>query len=92
MTLRFIVSVQDYHVCACFAKTVRQRAFRNLAAARRYEAKFYKKARRKAPQGWGKIDHWGSTAHNFVNGGNGSTIHEFAGWNPTRTITITCRS
>lgn len=92
MSPKFIVTVQDYHVCGYFAMTVRQRRFRNLAAARRYETKFYKKARRRAPHGWGRIERWGSTVHNFINGGNFSQVHEHPGWNPTRTITITCRS
>ena len=92
MSMRYIVTVQDYHTSdGYFAKTVRQRHFRKLAAARRYETKFYRKARRKAPQGWGKIERWGSSAHNFVNGANGSQVHGFHGWDPIRTITITCK-
>lgn len=91
MSIRYIVAVCDYNLPdGTFMKTVRRRQFRNLAAARRYEAKFYRKALRKpGPENkqctgrrHGKIERWGS----IVNIGP-----VWAGWNPARTITITCK-
>lgn len=85
MKLRYIVTVCDYGVQGLFMKTVRQRRFRNLAAARRYETKFYNKAMRK-PHSRGEICQWGSVTHN---GNREAVVHKGREWNPSRTITIT---
>lgn len=92
MSIRYTVSVVDFNVQGRYAMAVRVRKFRNLAIARRYEAKFYKKARRR-PNTIGKIENWGSTVHNFMNGANYAevrTADKF--YDPMRTITITCRA
>lgn len=101
MTIRYIVTVCDYNLPnGEFMKTVRCRQFRNLASARRYETKFYKKAMRK-PGRQGQIHRWGSTVETFVNGANFSKIldwsckrEDFFPQKPpsvARTITITCK-
>lgn len=80
----------NYDVHGYFSKAVRVRRFRNLAIARRYEAKFYRKALRK-PNRIGRIQNWGSDVHHFVNGGNFAKVRtDDALYNPVRTITITC--
>ena len=90
MSIRYIVSVVDFNVQGRYAMAVRVRKFRNLAVARRYEAKFYKKARRK-PNTIGKIENWGSNVKNFVNGGNYAIVRQAENADYVRTITITCR-
>lgn len=89
MSIRFIVTVMDFNVQGRYAMTVRVRKFRNLAIARHYEAKFYKKARRK-PNTIGKIENWGSNVKNFVNGGNYAIVRQAESADFVRTITITC--
>ena len=89
MRLRYVVTVTDFGVMGQYMATVRQRRFRNLAFARRYELKFYKKAMR-TPNRKGRIENWGSGIH-FVNGGNFAKVcTDDALYNPVRTITITC--
>ena len=92
LKIRYVVTVCDYGVNGQFMTTTRRRCFRNLAIARHYEKKFYQKARRRANT-IGKIENWGSTVHNFVNGANYAevrTADKF--YDPVRTITITCRT
>ena len=94
MKLRFIVAVADFDVQGLYMKTVRVREFRNLAIARRYEAKFYRKAL-STPNRIGRIQNWGSDVHNFVNGANFADVRsteDASFMHPVRTITITCRS
>lgn len=87
---RFIVTVSDYNVQGVFCQVARRRTFRRLDAARRYETKFCRKALRR--QGTrGVISRWGSSVHNFINGGNYSEVRAGHEFNPTRTITITYR-
>lgn len=85
MTIRYIVAVCDYNLPdGEFMKTVRRRQFRNLASARRYETRLYRKALRKQEpeRRWGKVERWGS----IVNIGP-----VWQSWNPARTITINCK-
>ena len=63
MARPYIVTVADFGVQGTYMKTVRQRRFRRLDAARRYEVKFYKKAMRRAGAR-GSIERWGSVANN----------------------------
>jgi len=91
MSIRYIVSVMDFNVEGHHAIFSRIRSFRKLDIARRYEAKFYKKAMRK-PGRIGRIERWGSGVHNFVNGGNFSEVRDPAKhYDPVRLITITCK-
>lgn len=91
MRLRYVVTVADFGVMGQYMATVRQRRFRNLAFARRYELKFYKKAMR-APNRKGRIENWGSGVH-FVNNGNFAEVRTNDNfYNPVRTITITCEN
>lgn len=91
MGIRYIVTVTDFGVRGQFMNTARRREFRNLAIARRYEKKFYQKARRKTNT-IGRIENWGSGVHNFINGANFSEVRTAdKHYDPVRTITITCR-
>lgn len=93
MSIRFIVTVTDYDVHGYFSKAVRVRRFRNLAIARRYEAKFYRKALRK-PNRIGRVMNFGSDVHHFINGANFADVRSTEDarfMHPVRMITITCR-
>lgn len=82
MARPYIVTVADFGVQETYMKTVRQRRFRRLDAARRYETKFYKKAMRR-PGATGTIERWGSVANNAKVKDSDSLM--------TRYITITYR-
>lgn len=85
MAIRFIVTVCDYNLKDVFFKTVRQRRFRRLDQARRYEAKFYRKAMRK-PDARGTIERFGAVVNN-----QRAVVNNGFAWNPYRTITITAK-